>query len=174
MQLLFQQIALAIHHYTPTHMLWAFAALTILLLLTRKRRYEALVFALALLAITASVWFAKLLFAVPRPEDALVVLTSYAFPSGHAASGAFLMVMLLWLYRRFIPNPPTPQRIGIVFLLAGFAFLLGYSRIIIGVHTPLQVLAGFALGAIVPLCVLCTAARMSTPKVASFDTKDIV
>lgn len=58
-----------------------------------------------------------------------------SFPSSHAANIAAVAMLFAWRYRRSL-------WIGIV-----FAFLVGYSRIYLGVHYPLDVLGGWILGA---------------------------
>ncbi len=63
-----------------------------------------------------------------------------SFPSGHAARGAALAV-LAW---KMLPWPwPVPVTL--------WAVGLAWSRVAIGVHYPLDVLAGLALGALLAL-----------------------
>ncbi|MFA5937057.1 MAG: phosphatase PAP2 family protein [Candidatus Paceibacterota bacterium] len=82
----------------------------------------------------------KLLFHTARPFDtfsnvnSLFVETGYAFPSGHST---FFMALAVAI---FLKN----KRIGCIFIL--FAILIGLSRIIAGVHFPIDILGGFVLG----------------------------
>lgn len=146
------QFGLFVHTYTPSIALWILSAMLVGVLLYKKKNRDAAVFSIALVLTAVIVWAAKLMFAVPRPEDALVVLTSYAFPSGHAAGGAFLAVMLSWLYIR--RKKTTTLHILVVCSFVLLGFMLGYSRLLINVHTPFQVLTGFLLGAAIPLIVV--------------------
>jgi len=79
---------------------------------------------------------------VPRPSTALIEVSGYAFPSGHAAGAAFLAGVVVFLSR----NLSTPLRylIGVVAFLT--ALLIAGSRIAYQVHTPLQVVVGFCVG----------------------------
>lgn len=79
--------------------------------------------------------YLKLLFHVPRPEGGLVFEPSYSFPSGHATAVAAL-ACLLWVIW------PRSWWFGI--LLAG---VVGYSRIYLGVHRPVDIVAGYLVGA---------------------------
>lgn len=61
----------------------------------------------------------------------------YGFPSSHAANAAGITMLLGLLYRRWaIP-------------CAIVAFLIGYSRIYVGVHYPLDVLVGWLIGGLI-------------------------
>ena len=87
----------------------------------------------------------KVLIALARPYDVLDPasfhligdkLTTYAFPSGHTA-GAFAVMGCIGFY--FKNN-------GLILLALFFATLVGLSRIMLGVHWPMDVLVGAALG----------------------------
>jgi undecaprenyl-diphosphatase len=87
----------------------------------------------------------KAIFAVPRPDGhRLIAESGYSFPSGHAQDSAALfatLAILAWaalgvsMWRRVIA-------ILAVLLVAG----IGFSRVYLGVHSPVDVVAGFAAG----------------------------
>ncbi len=85
----------------------------------------------------------KKIFVIERPyvtlQNILPVLKipSFSFPSGHAASIAGLAVAVYSL------NP----KLGVVLFI--MAILTGLSRIVLGVHYPTDVLAGWILGAVI-------------------------
>lgn len=106
----------------------------------------ALIILAAAAVLKVSVTTLKHLFAVPRPPDALVELTSYAFPSGHAAGILFLAWVVDWF---FVYVLQVKRLYLLRALLVVFVCGVGYSRIYLGVHTWEQVLAGFGVGAVV-------------------------
>jgi undecaprenyl-diphosphatase len=87
----------------------------------------------------------KLFFRVARPVDGIgeivvaIKQSGYSFPSEHASVFASLAV-LGWFY---------DIRLGA--LLTVLALLVGISRIVAGVHYPLDVLTGFCVGTLVGL-----------------------
>lgn len=86
----------------------------------------------------------KLFFQRLRPEPFFnyPLPASYSFPSGHSlASFCFYGTLALLITDR-IKNPKL--KILIWVLSAVFVFLIGVSRIYLGVHFPSDVLAGFA------------------------------
>ncbi len=93
----------------------------------------------------------KALVAFPRPFQVLqnihVLISlpdSYSFPSGHAA---ITMALATVVY-------PYKKQLGL--LLALFAFIVGFARIYVGVHYPIDVIAGFLIGFVIPKLVYLT------------------
>jgi membrane-associated phospholipid phosphatase len=89
--------------------------------------------------------YAKLLVHEPRPYwvsgDVLVLETqaSFGFPSAHAQLAASLMGLVALHLRRPVLGA----------LLGVYAFLIGLSRIAVGVHFPIDVFGGFVIGLVV-------------------------
>lgn len=79
----------------------------------------------------------KQMFGAPRPGllPHLDIVTSYSFPSGHAAGGAVLLGALAWIAGRRFWLPAA-------ILVA----LVGASRVWLGVHWPSDVAAGWIAG----------------------------
>ena len=101
---------------------------------------------------TVSTWVVvkiiKVAVALPRPFEVLESIKVLApiqggtsFPSGHAAL-TMAFATSIYFYH---------PRLGK--LLFAFAFIVGLSRIFVGVHYPLDVAGGFMLGYVVPKCI---------------------
>ena len=67
--------------------------------------------------------------------------SSFSLPSSHAANFGAVALHLSWFYPRGAPY------------LAGWALLVGYSRVYVGVHYPGDVLVGFLVG-VLAACVV--------------------
>ena len=85
----------------------------------------------------------KILIHTERPFEILKNVsplfpeTGFAFPSTHAAVFSALAVSIFFFHKKA----------GYVFMF--FAFVIGLSRVIAGVHFPVDILGGFALGAFI-------------------------
>ena len=78
----------------------------------------------------------------PPIADRLVSVASSSFPSGHAAQNAAILPALALAAAALGAN----RRIGLAVAAVG-ALLVGASRVVLGVHYPSDVLAGWVLGA---------------------------
>jgi membrane-associated phospholipid phosphatase len=90
----------------------------------------------------------KLLFARPRPawSHPLAMLTSASFPSGHAMQSVIFYGLLGYLV---IPRIAS-WRARVWTVVAGvvLVLLIGLSRLYLGVHYLIDVLAGYAAGVV--------------------------
>jgi undecaprenyl-diphosphatase len=102
----------------------------------------------------------KLVFQRPRPDlvPHLARVDSPSFPSGHAVSSAVVYLTLGALLSQLVQE----RKLKAYFL--GFAlfltFLVGLSRVVLGVHYPSDVLAGWWLGLAWALVCWMTAAYL--------------
>jgi membrane-associated phospholipid phosphatase len=87
----------------------------------------------------------------PDPEPLLGVALDLSFPSGHAASAFAGATLLAGLAPRFAAP------------LFALAVAMAWSRVYVGVHYPLDVLAGAILGAAVGLGLLFAARALRLP-----------
>jgi undecaprenyl-diphosphatase len=89
-------------------------------------------------------------YATPAPL--VRVPTDYSFPSGHTATSFAAAVVLGWA---------LPRRAWLFYVLAA---AIGFSRIYVGVHYPIDVLGGAVLGLLVATALLrLAAARRRSP-----------
>lgn len=88
----------------------------------------------------------KLLVDRPRPEIVphLTEVSTLSFPSGHATMSAVTYLTLGLLAARFLPR--RVSKICVVALAVVLTFLIGVSRLYLGVHWPSDVMAGWCAG----------------------------
>jgi membrane-associated phospholipid phosphatase len=79
----------------------------------------------------------------PRPATALVTAPSSSFPSGHALG---VMVAVLALLTVALPVVRRPLRTWLVGLGAAVVIAIGVGRVVLNVHYPTDVVAGWAFG----------------------------
>jgi len=104
------------------------------------------------LAVTLSVgalivWLIKISVQLPRPAGGLIPEDGYSFVSGHATYAVIFFALIAYAYKSHIQS----RILRLIFLavMALLAFLVGMSRIYLGVHYFTDVLGGFILGGIV-------------------------
>jgi len=88
----------------------------------------------------------KQVFARGRPDIVphLVTVEGLSFPSGHSMAAAVIYLTLGALLARFAAR--RRLRIYVVAISLGLTFLIGITRVCLGVHYPTDVLAGWAAG----------------------------
>ncbi len=122
------------------------SSLVIGYLLLRRQWQQAL---LLVVAITGGHWLSnglKAAYARERPSVVphLTQVSSASFPSGHSTVSAVVYLTMGILLARAAEK----KREKIYFLAAAFVivFLIGLSRVFLGVHYPTDVLAGWSVG----------------------------
>lgn len=88
----------------------------------------------------------KLAFQRPRPTGAVLLETSYSFPSGHATIAVAFYGFLGYLLIRSATR--WKLRVNLLLSTLGLVFLIGLSRILLGVHYLSDVWAGYLVGAL--------------------------
>jgi undecaprenyl-diphosphatase len=112
-----------------------------------ERKYGAMWFVLAAAAGGGMLSSAmKYFLARGRPDVVphLASVASPSFPSGHAMFAAVIYLTLGALPARFTERRRT--RVYLVVLPLSLTFLVGVSRLYLGVHYPTDVLAGWCVG----------------------------
>ncbi len=88
----------------------------------------------------------KLAFHRSRPEDGVLAPAGFSFPSGHASISVAFYGFALYIAMCFARRWST--RINLLMLGLLVAFLIGFSRLYLGVHYLSDVLAGYLVGSL--------------------------
>lgn len=142
-------LAAVFHYVGKTALAVPVLALLAALAYWRKKPRHAALLVLAPLLSTLSMLLIKISVNRPRPEfwPRLIEESNWSFPSGHSSFGAVIAAIVILSSRRF------PQRHVITAAALVFAFLMGFSRLYLGVHYPTDVFAGWTNGALFTLLV---------------------
>lgn len=118
----------------------------IAVLLYLKHKRADVLFSITMIGEIALNLAFKLFFGRTRPDAFFdyPLPSSYSFPSGHAFGSLCFFGILAWLAAARVPNKRTKIAIG--FAAGLLIFLIGLSRIYLGVHYPSDVIAGYAAG----------------------------
>jgi len=105
----------------------------------------------------------KLSFGRLRPDArySAIVAPGLSFPSGHATLSAIVFLTLGALAAS--SRQRNAERAYIMAAAAGMTFLVGLSRVALGVHWATDVLAGWVFGALWAAVCLLIARRLSVP-----------
>jgi membrane-associated phospholipid phosphatase len=115
-----------------------------ILLIIHRRYYDAILFAIALAVAIVSLAVLKNTFQIIRPGSPIVDVSGWSFPSGHATLATAFFFMLV---HSFFGKMKTSKDKSILVLgsILG-AVLIYFSRLYLGAHWTLDILAGIALG----------------------------
>jgi membrane-associated phospholipid phosphatase len=116
------------------------------LIISIRSQPSSLAFFLTLALTFAAVHIAKSLFAIARPEDALVAARGLRFPSMHAAIAAAITTSIWWYaYTDFFRRWPMLQIAATLCAIAVIA-LVAITRLVLGVHYLIDVVVGVFIG----------------------------
>lgn len=130
---------------------YVWIAIAIVLLFVKNYRKVGLMVGASLLgSLVFNNMIIKNIVARPRPYRMIETLTilipepgEYSFPSGHTSS-SFAAGVVLYLM--------LPKKYGIPAMV--LAFLIGISRLYVGVHYPTDVLGGMVMGTLIAVSVV--------------------
>jgi len=120
------------------------AALVVIVVALARRNVRAAMFLVISVELSGLLTeAAKLAANRERPAGALVSAQSTSFPSGHALG---VMVGVLAFLTLVLPIVRRPLRFWLIVLGAVVVLAIGAARVVLCVHHPSDVLAGWALG----------------------------
>jgi undecaprenyl-diphosphatase len=125
----------------------ALFTLIVIIFLLMQRKYPELLLVLAVIVGGALLGFwLKEFFGRERPDliYRLTDATSLSFPSGHSMMSTVIYLSLAALLARI--QHQRKIRVYIVSVALFLAFIIGFSRIYLGVHYPTDVIGGWTLG----------------------------
>jgi len=137
----------------------------ILLIFIWLRRYRsAILFSATMLGSSILNYGLKIAFARTRPIPYfdLPPPASFSFPSGHALCSACFYGVLAWLFATRTEN--RSSRILVWIATGVMIFLIGLSRIYLGVHYPSDVIAGYLAACVWTLAVILVDATRERAK----------
>lgn len=115
-----------------------------ILLAARGNRYEAILLLTALMITAISLTVLKNIFQITRPVSDIYLADGWSFPSGHAtvATTFFFLISYIFIGKIRSVRRKTLLIVGSV-VGAGLVY---FSRLYLGAHWTLDILAGIALG----------------------------
>ncbi|KWX67755.1 phosphatase PAP2 family protein [Mycobacterium sp. NAZ190054] len=120
------------------------AVLVVIVVALIRRRFRLAVFLLLTVEFSGLLTeLAKFIADRPRPDTAMVWALSTSFPSGHALG---VMVSVAALLTVVLPKVRAPWRGWLVALGVVVILTIGAGRVVLNVHHPSDVVAGWALG----------------------------
>lgn len=124
----------------------AVAVVVSIFLTAKRKKIQAVILAFTTLGGISSAFVLKELIHRQRPVSGLLTETSYSFPSAHAViSVAFYGLIIYFLWQRF-----PSRKIRILKIVAGLTlvFIIGFSRVYLGVHYLSDIMGGYLIGSI--------------------------
>lgn len=123
-----------------------FFAIVAFLLWLHHRKIYIVPFLVTVAGSTLFIALSKLAFHRPRPETAMYIESSYAFPSGHATLAVALYGFAAFLLIRF--SASARFRFNVFYATLILAALIGFSRLYLCEHFLSDVYSGYLLGSL--------------------------
>ena len=124
-----------------------FSIFSFLLVVLARRKKTKLLIPINICLVTLINILIKEIIKRPRPSvTRLVTESGYSFPSGHAMTSIAFYGFLIYLIYKNIEN--KYYKWGLIILFSLLTFVIGFSRIYLGVHYTSDVISGFIAGAI--------------------------
>ena len=115
--------------------------ITFLLIIVLKDKNKSISIVLNLILVFLLNQGLKQIFKMPRPDNPLVKVSGYSFPSGHAMVSFAFYGFLIYLILKYIKNKKI--KVLSIICLSLLILLIGYSRVYLHAHFPIDVICGF-------------------------------
>lgn len=149
MEIFLVDVALNINHFFDTRLFISTGILVVIYMIIRKK-FGLLKIFLASLATTEIIILGlKNILQIPRPIEALISVSGYGMPSGHA--GISFFIATFFTYYVFKSNEGYLPKFFSIAILVITALTITASRVVLHVHTIEQVIAGALIGLVVPI-----------------------
>ena len=119
-------------------------ALIAVLLIMRRRYYEATIFIVSMIVAIVSLTVLKNTFQITRPNPEAIDASGWSFPSGHATVATTFFFMLS--HALFSQMRTVGRKTALILGSIISSSLICFSRLYLGAHWTLDILAGIALG----------------------------
>ena len=133
-------------------LMFVIGVISLAFLLRKNKLRSASIFILSLCSSAIAMNFLKEFFMRARPENAFQVLTDPSFPSGHATMAAAFFLVIMYLLVPRINSWIKRESFIVVCVIS--VIIIGLSRVVLNVHWPSDVIAGWSLG------IFCTSASI--------------
>jgi undecaprenyl-diphosphatase len=114
------------------------------LMILKKQTHDAMLFLITLIVAVISLTVLKNIFQISRPVSDVYSAAGWSFPSGHATVATTFFFLLSYLF--FKRMRTTLQKTLLIVGSVLGTLLVCFSRLYLGAHWTLDVLAGIALG----------------------------
>jgi membrane-associated phospholipid phosphatase len=109
-----------------------------------KRNIEATVIAISALLAVIFTTLIKHLLQIPRPSEALVLESTYRFPSGHASMAGVACALTMYFAYKHVSD--KKMRYVLYALGISWLLLISYARLYLQVHYLVDVIVGALIG----------------------------
>ncbi len=123
----------------------AFASVFLaIVLLIHKDTYDALLYVVSIIIAFLALFILKDTFHMARPDAALIGISGWSFPSGHATISTAFFFTTAYSFFDWTKTALSKTLLVVGCVVGGG--LISFSRIYLGAHWSLDILAGVALG----------------------------
>ena len=112
-----------------------------------KKPYHLIQFLITLATGSLVIYLMKILIARPRPAEALIEVSGYSFPSGHATIATLFCFLIVFAYKNHIKKRLLKFIFVVFFIISALA--ISFSRIYLSVHYASDVIVGIFIGLLI-------------------------